>query len=201
MENVDREIDCIPVKLARLQQLDPGLAAFGASSHEYSLRPPLPESEVACFERRFGVSLPADYRRFVTRLGAGGAGPYYGVFLLDGSDPEDITNFDQLDKPFQWSDAFNPIEWDNPCAHEDIECDEDDDPPFPVLRAPSALYICHYGCAIRFFLVVNGPSFGEVWIDRQADRAGFAPVCSEDGRRLSLLEWYEQWLDQGLSHR
>jgi hypothetical protein len=194
--DIEAHIHRIQGKLNRLRELDPGLTAFGASSHEYRFYPPLPESEVVHVENRLGVKLPSDYRRFLTRVGGGGAGPYYGIFPPDVEDPEDITSVDQTRKPFRWNEGFNPMEWENPCAQEDVLCDEEDEgPPFPVLLVPGALYICNYGCAIRFFLVVNGNSYGEVWIDRQADEQGLEPVCG------SFLEWYENWLNRELSNR
>src|SRR5512142_2282534 len=61
---------------------------FGATSHLFLLNPPLPEADVISFERRHKVSLPDDYRRFITEIGNGGAGPYYGVFPF-GKDDDD----------------------------------------------------------------------------------------------------------------
>jgi len=36
-------------------------------------------------------------------------------------------------------------------------------------------------------------------IDRQADEKGIVPECGEDGSRLHFLQWYEKWLDEGIS--
>lgn len=152
-------------KLKSLRELDRACALFGASSHRYGLGPALTDVEVAQFERRLGVNLPTEYRHFVMEIGHGGAGPFYGLFPLDGSDPEDITVLEQLGKAFRWTERFNPAEWDNPCSQEDVWCDEDVDEgenPQVILNVPGALYICTYGCALRFFLVVRGLSLGEV---------------------------------------
>ena len=32
-------------------------------------------------------------------------------FPMDGSDPEDITDLEQVRKPFRWTEAFNPNGW------------------------------------------------------------------------------------------
>ncbi len=135
-------------------------------------------------------------------LGYGGAGPYYGLFPLDGSDPEDFTKIERIRKPFRWTEAFNPAQWDDPCSQEDVWCDEGVDEgenPQVILEVPGALYICRYGCALRFFSVVSGFSLGEVWMDRQADDGGLHPVRGEDGGRRGFVEWYEEWLDEGIS--
>jgi hypothetical protein len=189
-------------KVARLRELDTACALFGATAHGYRLGTVLEEAELVRFERRLGVNLPTEYRQFLTEVGHGGAGPYYGLFPLDGSDSEHITEPEQIRKPFRWTEGLNPAEWDDPCAQEDVWCDEDVDEgedPQVILKVPGALYICNYGCALRFFLVVNGLSLGEVWMDRQADDEGLHPVCGKDGRRLGFLDWYEGWLDEGIS--
>jgi hypothetical protein len=36
-------------------------------------------------------------------------------------------------------------------------------------------------------------------MDRQADEKGIVPECGEDGSRLHFLQWYEKWLDEGIS--
>ncbi len=64
-----------------------------------------------------------------------------------------------------------------------------------------ALYLCHQGCVIRNFLIVSGPSEGEVWREDQASRRGIFPEVDEAGNRLRFLDWYEQWLDKSLSER
>ena len=90
------------------------ISLFGSDSHEYRLGPPLSERGLAECEERLGVQVPTEYRLFVTRIGHGGAGPYYGLFSLDGEDSEDITEPDQIRKPFRWTQAFNPYDWEDP---------------------------------------------------------------------------------------
>ena len=189
-------------KLTELRKLDRSYTLFGASSHRYQLGSPLMEADVAKHERRLGLPLPAEYRDFVMEVGHGGAGPFYGLFPLDGSDPEDITNLEKTRKPFRWAEPFNPVEWENPRAEGDVWLDEDvneGEKPDVFLIVPGALYICHYGCALRFFLIISGLGLGEVWMDRQADNEGLLPECGEDGHRLTFLQWYERWLDDGIS--
>lgn len=176
MEVCERIVD----KLLRLRESDKSCTAFGASYHRYRLGKTLSEADLASIERRLAITLPADYRAFLRYVGHGGAGPYYGLFTLEGGEDEDITSVEELRKPFRWTEPFRRTRL------------------FPV---PGALYICHFGCAIRLFLVVKGASLGELWIDRQAEEAGIEPVCDDGGRRISFLEWYEKWLDRELSKR
>lgn len=43
------------------------------------LNRPAAEADVAAFEREHGVTPPEPYRRFVTDIDDGGAGPSYGL--------------------------------------------------------------------------------------------------------------------------
>ncbi len=68
---------------ARLREILAGLAAsdpkhqrFGAAHHHYELLPPIDD-------RAADPELPADYLEYVTRLSAGGVGPYYGLLPAD----------------------------------------------------------------------------------------------------------------------
>jgi hypothetical protein len=57
--------------LAALAASDRAFRRFGAARHRYELAAPLADAP--------GAELPADYVEFVTTIGAGGAGPYYGL--------------------------------------------------------------------------------------------------------------------------
>jgi len=179
------DLSRIQQKLDRLRTRDPKCGLFGALSHQYRLGKLLSEADVISFERQLGVSLPAEYRQFLTQVGHGGAGPYYGLFALDDPDPENITAIERLAEPFPWTEAF--------------QGEALDDDEFLEMDLPGALYLCHYGCALRFFLVVAGPCRGEVWQDFRTDGRGLFPAKAADGRRTRFLEWYEPWLDQSLA--
>lgn len=70
--------------LAALTASDPPCKRFGAAQHRYELLPPVTEIELSHIEERLaGVTLPEDYRDYVTRFSAGGVGPYYGLLRAD----------------------------------------------------------------------------------------------------------------------
>src|SRR5438045_2160163 len=81
---------------------------FGANGHYFRLRAPLADPELAEAEARFGVRLPEEYRNFLQQVGAGGAGPFYGIFPLakvNGSwawegDGAELTDVGRLVEPF-----------------------------------------------------------------------------------------------------
>lgn len=214
-DGIEAQVDRIMEKLGRLRRMDSGCKVFGAKAHRYRLGAPLSKSEISKIERRLGVPLPDEYRLFLMRAGHGGAGPYYGLFRLDGDDPEDITDRNQIRKPFRWDDSFNPYALEDPASEEDVwfeELDEEDfdeedsdeglgedAAPVVELNVPGALYLCHYGCGIRYFLIVKGKCTGEIWLDSQADDQGIIPECGARGERLGFLDWYEKWLDDGIA--
>lgn len=72
-------------KLRLLESLDRNYKIFGASHHHYILNSPLTIGELERFEEFFCVILPKDYRIFLSDIGNGGAGPYYGIMSLEAS--------------------------------------------------------------------------------------------------------------------
>ena len=64
------------------------LRVFGADVHGFRLNPSLPKADVTAFETLHNVSLPYDFRPFLTDVGNGGAGPFYGVFPLGKMDDD-----------------------------------------------------------------------------------------------------------------
>jgi hypothetical protein len=71
--------------LAELRRLDAKRRVFGASDHNYALALPVDASLLHLVETALESPLPEDYRRFLTWIGDGGAGPYYGILSLDQS--------------------------------------------------------------------------------------------------------------------
>jgi hypothetical protein len=69
--------------VAALAAADPALRRFGAAQHRYALAPPLTAAALATIEHQLGAALPDDLRGFITEVGAGGAGPGYGLVPLD----------------------------------------------------------------------------------------------------------------------
>ena len=62
--------------------------AFGTEVHFHLLRQPLPLEELETWEEQAGVTLPEDYKTYLTCLGNGGAGPDYGLPSFQPPDPE-----------------------------------------------------------------------------------------------------------------
>lgn len=196
----------------RLQAAPP--AIFGAQGHLFALNPPLSVADVVDFERTHRIELPIDYREFMTNVGNGGAGPYYGVFPLGHMDGT-LTQHQVwksgdgfvgiLSEPFLLREAWNDLGGkpadsvaDTDEAEYERQLDEFDEMYWNCWRMNGALPICHLGCAMRVWLVVKGDEAGHVWYDRRADYSGLVPACLRDGSRATFSSWYAEWLDDAL---
>lgn len=69
--------------LAALAASDASFKRFGAAQHRYELAPPLTDEQLAVLDEAAGAPLPDDFVDYVTRLSAGGVGPYYGLLRAD----------------------------------------------------------------------------------------------------------------------
>lgn len=160
------------------------LRPFGADRHRFRLLPPVPESRVQTLEAAYGLTIPAEYRAFITRVAGGGAGPAYGLIPFDEAPGYERADLPPgiLANPFPFTSAYNP----------------DDDPlgPQPRTRGEQiagTLVLCHEGCGHLHLLVVCGPAYGQMWCDSTVSDAGYTPLG------VGFFDWYERWLDDCLA--
>ncbi|SFG85142.1 hypothetical protein SAMN05518865_12061 [Duganella sp. CF458] len=207
-------------KLDELKAADKDLLNFGARTHAYELGPVLSPDEVRQVEEQYRFTLPEVYRSFVTTVGNGGAGPFYGLFVLGEHDegydfipwPEGDLIGD-LSLPFQHVEAWNlpPAFWaGEPDPEEglseleeealwDVWYDKLDVQYWNPSTMNGAIPICHEGCALRNWLVVTGELAGTVWRDMRADYQGIAPLRNANGSPMTFADWYRNWLDTSLN--
>jgi len=197
--------------LARLREADPNLQVFGASFHRYAFEPRISESRLRSWEHEHGVELPSAYREFLTELGNGGAGPFYGIFPLGMWDGSGRALESWVGAAGDLRAAFPHREaWNLPASRferpEEFDSDEDEDAWNEALDAEyysrslldGAFWICHHGCALRTALVVTGPERGNVWFDGRPDNSGIVPHTDAGGKHLSFGDWYLDWLERSL---
>ena len=165
------------------------LAALGVKNqNDWKLNPPLDEATVVEIEKRIGVALPAQYRRFVLELADGGAGPEEGI------EPIAETRDTSLAEPF-------PMETINRVPDED---EEDVDTPIT-----GAQMICKGDYTTLYWLVFAGPDAGVVcmsthhgWTPLRADGTWAEDIAGQcqtpREERIEFIDWYVQWLDEKL---
>ncbi|MFE5711496.1 SMI1/KNR4 family protein [Streptomyces sp. NPDC056501] len=190
---------------------------FGSLGHRWVLEDPLTHEGLAELEAQAGVRLPDDYRSFLTCVGAGGAGPAYGLFPVrrvqgrwrwegDGADLADLA---MLAQPFP-DHGPNPEDLDALLAvrpeEEDFDEIEDFDDAieawderwealmFAPERTAGAIVISHLGCAQREWLIITGTHRGTIWSDCRADDADLAPLLDQAGKPVTFTRWYDDWL-------
>lgn len=197
-------------KLEQLRNRDAGRSVFGADYHRYRLHPPLREADVVEAETQHSVRFPDEYRRFLLEIGAGGAGPFYGLFTLEkvegkwkwlGDGGEMV---EELAQPFPHTKAWNlddhPI-WNEAPDEDDEKFDAEsfddaydewqdrfDEIYWKAEWTPGAICLCHLGCATRHWLVVTGPERGNMWLDDTANQDGVRPLKKHEGDPDRWLE-------------
>ncbi|MFD5801481.1 SMI1/KNR4 family protein [Streptomyces sp. NPDC127020] len=192
---------------------------FGSLGHRWVLEEPLTEDGLAELEEQIGVRLPEEYRTFLLHVAAGGAGPAYGLFPVrrvqgrwrwegDGADLADLS---RLTEPF-------PEQGPDPKTLEELlarrpeeedfdEIDDFDDAieawdeqwdalMFAPERTAGAIVICHLGCALRLWLIINGSRGGTIWSDDRADDADLVPLLDADKKPVTFARWYTGWLER-----
>ena len=213
-----REWDESRVHRTLLKLREKPVRVFGAGAHGFQLNPTLPETAVSDFERRYGVKLPADYRKFITSIGNGGAGPCYGIFPLGYADDafdlspwrQDDGRVGELSEPFPFSEEWNDLSGkpsiglnDSAVGPEETEYDRQwaafEKVYWGSTLVNGAIPICDEGCALRIYLVVTGAQEGKLWEDRRAEYAGLRPVRLKDGSAATFRLWYEEWLEECLA--
>ncbi|MBE1532752.1 HEAT repeat domain-containing protein [Actinomadura algeriensis] len=169
---MDERLRRIAAKLAIVPHLTHRSHSFGEETHRFALGPPLPEDDVARFEARIGAELPRPYRDFLTTIGHGGAGPYYGLEPLDGRDP--VRGCPSRAFPLAPGPRPGP-DW-----HLDV----------PGEPYDGTIPLASQGCTYWSVLVVTGPARGRVL---DIDESLQPPFFTSDP---DFLAWYERWLDE-----
>ncbi|MFF4590461.1 SMI1/KNR4 family protein [Streptomyces sp. NPDC001388] len=215
---VDQRWTGVRARVMALGAQRAGSEVFGALGHRWVLEEPLTEDELAKLEGQIGVRLPEEYRAFLMHVGAGGAGPAYGLFPVrrvqgrwrwegDGADMADLS---MLAEPFpeQGPDpkTLDALLAERPEEEDFDEIEEFDDAieawderwdavMFAPERTAGAIVICHLGCALREWLIISGSHRGTIWSDGRADDIDLVPLL-DDGKPVTFARWYSDWLEK-----
>ena len=201
----------IQEKLAQAKAADKDLEVFGASSHKYHLNPPVSEAEVLAFEKKYGVSLPKDYRAFVQTIGDANAqkldimaGPYYGLSAF-GTQVDDLLYEGSeiyLKAPCALSPDMTQEEWE--ALSDPLLMSEEDDEVETTETEEEYTRQCgkvfggllplgSQGCTYYHALVLNGKYAGRIVnVDLDLAQPKFA-------FETNFLDWYERYLDEVIS--
>lgn len=184
----DDQIQRIQQKLPLAKQMDSDEELFGADSHHYQLNPPLDMAQIEQWQRRTGVRLSQEYVQFMTQLGNGGAGPYYGIERFEDSE----NRYDAVALPCVLSPEMSDEEWQT-LSHLAEDCSDDEYDSRESLLHQGLFYLGTCGCTYDILLVVTGKHAGRLvytheWCD--------SPTPYQFAYESHFLDWYERWLDE-----
>jgi len=206
---MNEQIERIKNKIAKLKSLDKDYTLFGSETHKYQLNPTLSRDKIRQFELTHNVTLPKEYVGFLTNIGNGGMGPFYGLepfenalFVdLDYKNPKFLLN---PGKPFPhtepWNLEFEPtVDFDENEEEYDRQRADFENTYYDEEHMNGAIAICNYGCAISLNLIVNGQEYGNIWTDDRGNDGGIYPSQELGNKeRITFLNWYEMWLDNSI---
>lgn len=197
MKDFQPQIQLIKDKLLEAKVMDTALKVFGASSHEYQLNSPIDMKTVEDFERKHKISLPIEYKLFVTEIGNGGssfsdsgAGPYYGIFPFGADYSLFEVEDDILQNPTMIYPKMTDEIWNTQIDHLYEEGISDNEFEHREAKLFGGLFaIGTQGCTYFHCLVLNGDHKGRIVnIDVGYQKPKFS-------FETNFLDWYERWLD------
>jgi hypothetical protein len=191
--------DEIQVRLAAIRRartegpLDP--FEHVASQTRYAR--PVRDEKLAAIEERLGVSVPAQYREFLLRIGEEAPGPCYGLLPLGSwfealdveSESESISllrgmcPLNTLDSSSDWLETLGGTHWRE-------RMDAGEWHPYQ-----GTLTIAAQGCTFYSVLIVNGEHRGRVV---HVDMDLRAPQPS---RYTDFIHWYCAWIQSVIAGR
>lgn len=172
---IDENVDITKKRLARvlekfnyLKSIDKNYQIFGAEVHRYRFRRTVEPDYLINFERKHNVKIPYDFKLFLSEVGNGGAGPFYGII------PFETCLFSDIDypsekfllnpsKPFQYTHEWN-MEFEGDYENEE-ELDGFQREYFDDKHINGTIRICNFGCGHFINLVVNGEEYSHIWSD------------------------------------
>ncbi|MFK4475803.1 hypothetical protein ABH897_005603, partial [Paenibacillus sp. RC73] len=158
----ETQLDRIKNKLNQAMRKDTAFSVFGASSHQYKVKEKLTAKELADWQAHNQVTLPEPYAQFLTKVGNGGAGPYYGIYPIEKAasytERQALLAKSVLHPGMakeEWNHLIEPLTKD-----EDIPDEEYDDTCNKVLGG--MLCIGTQGCEYEMYLVLEGKYRGRI---------------------------------------
>lgn len=171
--------------LEKAKKADFEFKVFGADKHRYKLNPTVSMGEVLKWEEDFNIKLPDDYVYFLTQIGNGGAGPYYGLYSLDElrqqqyykrQDNKQNPIIDASLSKEKWNELMEQLDSADDDMYEEIE----------QYINTGVVIIGTQGCTYDNLLMCNGSETGKiVYIDWNLE-GEYPPFLT----RMSFFEWY-----------
>jgi hypothetical protein len=141
----------IKQKLLLAKEADQNYQVFGSDHHQYQVNKPIRKKEIDKFQQANNIKLPEEFYLFLTEVGNGGAGPYYGIYKL----PTDRSLF-HLSQPCKLKPNMTDEEWETLIDENGGNADVEE------TIFTGMLSIGTQGCSYETMLVLNGSYRGQV---------------------------------------
>ena len=188
--NIDSRIAEIMAKMKGLSEKNP-VDTCGEFPPKWSK--PLYEERVRKFEEQYGITLPEDYRRFITTVAKGGTQPFYGMPSIDEIKKHDLKADLAQKFPYTLKDPLN-IEKLTDAEYRAL-FDSD-------VSEKGFIELCDEGCAMYSILIVNTDdeeTYGTVWFYDLANDVGILPLIDpKSGAAMRFSDWLEYYVDRSL---
>ena len=189
---IDERIGKIMRKMEKLSAKHPKFSCGKFPPEWYE---PLADKAVKEYELQNQITLPEDYRRFITTVASGGTQPFYGLYCLGEGTQNELKA--AVNKKFPYTirkplcvAELSDEEYDALFESEELEADAGYVP------------LCHEGCGMYSILIVNSDdedTYGTVWFYDLCNDAGVYPLIDPVSRNtMSFLDWLEYYVDKTL---
>ncbi|CAH1056887.1 SMI1/KNR4 family protein [Paenibacillus pseudetheri] len=188
----ETQLDRIKNKLEKALRKDTAFLVFGASSHKYRVDEKLTAKELADWQAKNQVTLPEPYTQFLTKVGNGGAGPYYGIYSIEKA--TSYTDRNALTTKCVLHPRMTKEEW-NHLTEPLINSEDISDLEYDAARdrvMGGMLCIGTQGCEYDMYLVLEGQHSGKIVYTSDFYPDHPFSFIYED----NFLDWYERWLDE-----
>lgn len=204
-----KKIEIIKEKMNKLKKADKKFDVFGANFHKYKINKKLKERELIDFEKLNDLKIPEDYRQFLTSIGNGGFGPFYGLLPLLGNDGNKVHPEKEFtltkEKPLKIYEELKPLEirlekCNNKMEEKEIYEEKDRKLDSLYEKATCGItFLCHEGCGMYSVLVIKGQEAGNVWYLDFANDVGAYPLINPKTQQpVNFSDWLEMWLDKSI---
>ena len=181
----DEHAEYLKSLVIKAGEIDVQREVFGSSQHQYRLNPVLSIEEVRQHDEKQGTRLPEEYVFFLTKVGNGGAGPYYGVYPLERIEAH-LPREGLSGQPAWISSTLSKETWAK--AMEDLEHDEIYDAEMEKICSGTHV-IGTQGCTYDHLLMNNGAEQGQIVIMDWNLEPENPPFFTG----MTFLEWYEHF--------
>ncbi|MBO5145941.1 MAG: SMI1/KNR4 family protein [Lachnospiraceae bacterium] len=191
--DIDERINRIMNKMKNLSSIQP---EFRCGEFPPKWDNPLEEQMIERYEKANGITLPEDYRRFITTVAGSGTQPFYGLYSPVGESTQYAPKADIKEKfPYTVRTPLNVAELSDKEYDAIFETEE-------LNIDAGYVLLCHEGCGMYSILIVNTDdedTYGTVWFYDLANDAGIYPLIHQGtNRAMRFLDWLEYYADRTL---